>query len=157
MSSFFTTHYAGSVEQIGSGILTSGFMGRRSFVKIGPQRIRNVMSSNYLDSLLEAAVDSESDAAVSIGWMMFYRWLLAVRQEGDQAREGIFLFAAGMLTHVVVVGLASLIAAAVAGSLSEGLGVTVGIAGAAFLLATLVLNVRAWLVPPPRGTSSFPV
>jgi len=151
------TTYTGPVEALGSGRNTSSWMGRRSFIKIGPQRIRNVMLSDYLDSILEAAVDDESEATVSIGWVMFYRWVLAVQRGGENLREGIFLFAAGLVSHVVVVGFAAIIAALIVGEYSETLGVLVGWAGGLFLLATLVLNVKAWLIAPELSPPRFPV
>ncbi len=142
--------YAGQLELLGSGRNTSSWMSRRSVVKIGGQRIRNVMLSDYLDSMLETGVDDGQETRLSVGWVMFFRWLLAVRHEGEIYREGLFLFLAGTLTHLVVIFGVSILAGLILSGVSESLAV-IAIVGILLLgLATTVMNVKAWLAPTFR-------
>ncbi len=143
----FKMSYAGPLEMLGSGRTTSAYMSRRSVVKIGGQRIRNVMLSDYLDSTLETGVDDGQETRLSVGWIMFFRWLLAVRHDGETLRESVFLFLAGTLTHLVVVFIVAVVAALVVSGVSEGLATVVGVGLFLFGLATAVMNVKAWLVP----------
>ncbi len=143
----FQMNYAGQLELLGSGRNTSAYMSRRSVVKIGGQRIRNVMLSDYLDSTLETGVDDGEETRLSVGWVMFFRWLLAVRHQGETVREGMFLFLAGMLTHLVVVFIVTALAGLVVSGVSETLATLVVIGFVLFGLVTAVMNVKAWLAP----------
>ena len=139
--------YAGQLELLGSGRTTSAFMTRRSVVKIGGRQIRNVMLSDYLDSMLESGVEDGEETRLSVGYIMFFRWLLAVRHQGQTYREGWFLVFAGTLTHLVVTLFASTVVALVVGGVSESLGAVAGIATFLLGLATAVMNIKAWLAP----------
>ncbi len=147
----FRMNYAGQLEMLGSGRTTSAFMSRRSLVRIGGQRIRNVMLSDYLDSMLESSVDNGGDTRLSVGWVMFYRWLLAVRHEGETYREGWFIVFAGTLTHLVITFIVGALVLLVIGEgVSEGLGVFLCIAVFLLGLASAAMNIKAWLAPTFR-------
>jgi len=142
--------YGGQVEMLGSGRTTSAWMSRRSVVKIGGQKIRNVMLSDYLDSTLESGVDDGEDTRLSVGWVMFFRWLLAVRHNGETSRESVILLFSGILTHLIIMAVVGAVVGLVLGGISEGLGVLVGVAIFLFGVATAVLDVKGWLAPPFR-------
>ncbi len=142
------TKYTGKLELLGSGIYTSNFVSRRSLIKIGDKKIKNVMTSDYLDSFLQSEVDDENDSSLSVGWIMFYRWLLALKHEGHTERQGLFMFCCGMLTHLIVMALAAGLGGAIIAELvSPGLGALVASAVGIFWLITSVINVKAWLMP----------
>ena len=140
--------YGGQLEQLGSGRTTSPYVSRRSVVKVGGQRIRNVMLSDYLDSELEAGIDQGDEVRLSVGWMMFYRWLLGVKKDGETLREGFFLFLCGMLAHAVVVVLVAAVGGLIlAEAVSETLALVAVILVLLYGLATGIMNIKAWLAP----------
>ena len=140
-------NYAGQLELLGSGRNTSAWMGRRSVVKIGGQRIRNIMLSDYLDSMLESGVEDGEETRLSVGWVMFYRWLLAVRHQGETYREGWVIFLAGTLTHLIVALVVSVVTGLLVSGISEALGTLIGVGVFLLGLASAAMNVKAWLVP----------
>ena len=144
------TSYTGSIEMLGSGVYTSNWIARRSIIKIGDVRIRNVMLTDTIDSYLEQYCEDEGPAevALSVGWLMFFRWALAIKYKDEVTREGIFMFVAGMITHAFVAGLAALIFTAAMGNWLGGLGFFIGLLACLYVLATLVLNIKAWLILP---------
>ena len=142
--------YGGQLEMLGSGRTTSAWMSRRSVVKIGGQKIRNVMLSDYLDSTLESGVDDGEDTRLSVGWVMFFRWLLAVRHNGETSRESVFLLFCGILTHLVIMAIVAGVAGLLLSAVSEGFGVFVGVVIFLFGLATAVLDIKGWIAPTFR-------
>jgi len=136
--------YSGELEEVAPGRLTSAVLATRGFVKIGGRRIRNVTVTDFMDGLLEPG----ETMTLSMGFIFFRRWLLAVRREGELLREGLFLFLAGMLVHLVGGLLIAGLVAVVAGSmLGEGVGAAVGTLLAVYGIATAAINVKAWLAP----------
>ena len=142
--------YGGQLEMLGSGRTTSAWMSRRSVVKIGGQRIRNVMLSDYLDSTLESGVDDGEDTRLSVGWVMFFRWLLAVRHNGETSRESVFLLFCGIFTHLLIMAIVAGVAGLLLSEVSEGFGVFVGVVILLFGLATAVLDIKGWIAPTFR-------
>lgn len=142
----FKTSYPGKIELLGSGSYTSSWMARRSVIKIGNDKIRNVFVSNYIDSFLESSVEEDEDVSLAIGWALFYRWVLSVKYKNEVYREGLFLFIAGMVTHFFLMGFVFLIVATIIESyMSHGLGIVAFIALFLYLVMTLILNIKAWL------------
>jgi hypothetical protein len=143
----FSVNYNGKLGMLGAGRYTSNFMARRSVIQIGPTRLRNVLVSDYIDSALEADLDRDSDISVSVGWAMFFRWVLAIKHQGEVIREGFFLFFAGLLTHLVVVGLTALLGGALLNEIAPALGYVFFFGVGLYGLVSLGLNVKAWLFP----------
>lgn len=140
------TRFSGRIETLGSGRLVSNWFIRRSAIRIGETRIRQVMASDELDDFVEGHVEGGAEITLNVGWVMFYRWLLSARTQTDAVRQGLVLFLAGTLTHVVIVGFAGIIAGALAQQvLSPWLGALVGFGVLGWGLATAGLNVKAWL------------
>lgn len=136
--------YSGELEEVAPGRLTSAALATRGYVKISGKRIRNVTVTDFMDGLLEPG----EKMTLSMGFIFFRRWLLAVRRDGELLREGFFIFLAGILAHIVsVLLIAGLVTVAVGSMLGEGVGAAVGTALVLYALATAALNVRAWLAP----------
>lgn len=136
--------YSGELEEVAPGRLTSKAFTTRGYVKIGGKRIRSVTVTDFMDGLLEPG----ENMTLSMGFLFFRRWLLAVRRDGELLREGVFIFLAGILAHLVGMLLIAGLAAVVVGSnLSEGIGLTTAAALALYGIATAAINIKAWLAP----------
>lgn len=136
--------YSGELEEVAPGRLTSAMLATRGYVKISGKRIRNVTVTDFMDGLLEPG----EQMTLSMGFIFFRRWLLAVRRDGELLREGFFIFLAGLLAHLVsVLLIAGVVAMAAGGMLGEGVGLALATALALYGLATSAINVKAWLAP----------
>lgn len=136
--------YSGELEEVAPGRLTSAALATRGYVKISGKRIRNVTVTDFMDGLLEPG----EKMTLSMGFIFFRRWLLAVRRDGELLREGFFIFVAGILAHIVsVLLIAGVVTVAVGSMLGEGVGAAVGTMLALYALATAAVNVKAWLAP----------
>ncbi|MCK5009257.1 MAG: hypothetical protein KAS98_02135 [Deltaproteobacteria bacterium] len=142
------TKFSGIIDMIGTGRFTSNWFVRRSFIKIGDNRLRNVMASDELDDFLEGGLENEEAVNLSVGWLMFYRWLLVVNHSGETERQSLFFFIPGIITHIFVTGLAGIIGGAIVYEVvSSTLGILLGIGIVAYGLVTSILNFKAWLAP----------
>lgn len=144
----FKTKYSGQIEMIGSGRSISDFFMRRTFVKIGGSKIRNVVASDALDDYLDLGVEAGGQATISVGWVMFYRWMLGIATSQDSARQSLYLFLVGMIMHIAVMGLAAVLGGAfLIEMVSPALGWPVGLGIFTYGAVTSALNVKAWLTP----------
>ena len=143
----FKTKYSGPIEAIGTGRLVSNWFVRRSMIRIGENKLRNVMASDDLDDFVETSVEDGDNVTLNVGWVMFYRWLLSAKNSSESTHQGVILFIAGMVTHIVLVGIAALIVGAIASSIFPGfIGPAIGFVAVGLVLATAVLNVKAWIL-----------
>ncbi|MEJ2523775.1 MAG: hypothetical protein P8080_13050 [Gammaproteobacteria bacterium] len=136
--------YSGSLEEVGPGRNTSALLSTRGYVKIDGQRIRGVTVTDFMDGLLAPG----EKMTLSMGFIFFRRWLLAVRRDGEVLREGLFVFLGGLMTHLVGVTLVGgLITLAVGAMLGEAAATVAGIGLVIYGLGTAAINVKAWLAP----------
>jgi len=144
----FNTSFAGKIDLLGSGRFQSDWFVKRSVIKMGSRKLRQVVVSDELDDFLEASVEDESNVQMAVGWVMFYRWLLSIDYKGETLRQGIILFVVGMFAHLAITGIAALIAGAVVYNMVlPALGIVVGCGIVGYGLFTSILNIKAWASP----------
>ena len=140
------TAYSGPISLLGSGVYTSGWMARRSVIEVGGVKVRRVFVSDYMDTMLETSAEEGQEVRVNFGWTLFCRWVLSIKDAQETHREGFFLFLAGMLTQLVIPGFLALVVGAIVENYTNDiLAMLVFLALGGYVLATLVLNVKAWL------------
>jgi hypothetical protein len=142
------TSFAGKIDLIGSGRFQSNWFIKRSVIKMGSRKLRQVVVSDALDDFLDASVKNESNVQMAVGWVMFYRWLLAIQYQGETLRQGIILFVVGMFTHAFITFIGGwLLGALIYNTVSPTLGAIAGFGIAGYCLITTILNIKAWVAP----------
>ena len=128
--------YSGTLNRVGSGG-DGGPMGGviRSVVEIDSKRLRNVWTSDFMDSYLDVG----DEVTLSLGSAIASKWLLAIRKDDDVVREGFARFFLVNFTFLFVLSLLGLFVfhlfdSAIAASVI-----------CAYTLYILTLNIKAYV------------
>ena len=68
------TSFAGKIDLLGSGRFQSNWFIKRSVIKMGSRKLRQVVVSDALDDFLDASVENESNVQMAVGWAPSDRW-----------------------------------------------------------------------------------
>lgn len=130
--------YSGLVDQV-SDALVDGWtgMGNIYALRIGNRVLRNVRTDVSLHALLTPGEEAE----LSLGRLLWWRWLLRVETRCQAHRHGILLFLFANVAHALAGGTAIGLASALIVK-STALQSDIAVLGG---LALVLLNVKAWL------------
>ena len=97
------TVFAGPIGSISGGIWKDGWT-RRSYIDLGPYRLRTVIIREEVSSALSEATD-DPNVVVRVGHYLFWRWALSVTSDGHTERHGIFSFLFHSLIITILVSM----------------------------------------------------
>lgn len=140
----------GVVTALGSGIVREAGLetfNRRHRIKIGNTKLGTTITSARMDDALINSLNSGGESVVGVGWILWMRWILSVRQGGETEREGLVSFLSRTLLLIPV---ASAIGVGImAFALNIVADQALVLLGAIFVLAfgitSIFVNFRAWL------------